>query len=227
VKGEYVTEHEIRRLQSELNNFTRNHKALGFTPLRIDGQWGQLTQKRIREVKWFLGYSRDNMTVEVNEIFFQRMRFPNRVEPKWNQSKAAVQNARKRRLSRARWVAQNHFKSVLKSGVGRFDGKPVAKAGIPLLQWARQNGWHGQLNSGWRDPKYSQHLCFQICGAPSCPGRCAGLSSNHVGSLPTRFAMDVSDYVKFAELMRRCPLKPNVHNALGARDPVHFSPSGN
>lgn len=222
-----MTEQQNRHLQSELNNFTRDHKALGYTPLRIDGEMGQLTKKRIRQVKWCLGYSRVNMDAKVDENFVQRMRHPSRVNPNWNQSKAAVRSGRRRRISRSRWVAQNYLKSVLKPGVGRFDGKPVAKAAVPLLQWARNNGWHGQLVSGWRDPKYSQQLCFQMCGRPSCPGRCAGLSSNHVGSEPSRFAMDVSDYTKFGEIMRHCPLKPNVHNSLGARDPVHFSPSGN
>lgn len=222
-----MTNQDIRHLQSELNNFTRDHKALGYAPLRIDGEMGKATQKRIREVKWCLGYSRANIDTHVDQKFFQRMKYPGRVEPDWNQSKAAVKSGRRRRITRSRWVAQNHLKSFLRSGVGRYDGKPVAKAAVPLLQWARQNGWQGQLTSGWRDPKYSQHLCFQMCGRPSCPGRCAGLSSNHVGSEPSHFAMDVSDYTKFGELMRRCPLKPDVHNSLGARDPVHFSPSGN
>lgn len=222
-----MTEHDVRHLQAEMNNFTRDHKALGYAPLRIDGGMGRLTEKRIREIKWCLGYSRANMTAEVDQTFYLRMKHPNTVNSAWHQTKAAVKNAKQRRRQRVRWVAQNHLKSFLKSGVGRFDGKPVAKAAIPLLQWARQNGWHGQLVSGWRDPKYSQHLCYQMCGAPSCPGRCAGLSSNHVGSEPSRFAMDVSDYTKFGELMRHCPLKPNIHNSLGARDPVHFSPSGN
>lgn len=222
-----MTTQEIRHLQSELNNFTRAHKRLGYTPLNLDGEMGQLTKKRIREVKWCLGYSRANMNAKTDKIFVQRMRHPSRINPDWNQSKAAVRNGRRRRISRRRWVAQNHLKSFLKPGVSRFDGKPVAKAAVPLLQWARNNGWRGQLVSGWRDPKYSQNLCYQMCGRPSCPGRCAGLSSNHVGSIPSRFAMDVSDYTKFGEVMRRCPLKPDVHNALGARDPVHFSPSGN
>jgi hypothetical protein len=210
-----------------MNRFTKKYKRLGHSRLIVDGKMGQLTKKRIRTIKWYLGYSRANMNARVDQIFFHRMAHPSRVNSNWNQSKQAVKNGHRRRLSRRRWVAQNQLKSYLKPGVTRFDGKPVAKTAVPLLQWARKNGWRGVLVSGWRDPKYSQSLCFRMCGRPSCPGRCAGLASNHVGSSPAKFAMDVSDYSNFGSLMRRCPLKPDVHNALGARDPVHFSPSGN
>lgn len=113
------------------------------------------------------------------------------------------------------------------SGVGRFDGVPVALWMIPYLEWARANGWQGRLVSGWRDPNYSRSLCRRMCGADSCPGRCAGLASNHVGSRSPQGAVDVSDYQRFGQLMQRCPLQPTLINRLGARDPVHFSVSGN
>lgn len=113
------------------------------------------------------------------------------------------------------------------SGVGRFDGVPVALWMVPYLEWARANGWRGRLVSGWRDPQYSRSLCMRMCGAPSCPGRCAGTSSNHVGSRSPNGAIDVSDYQTFGRLMTRCPLRPQLVNRLGARDPVHFSVSGN
>ncbi len=107
-----------------------------------------------------------------------------------------------------------------------FDGRPVAAWMKPYLVWARNQGWRGTLNSGWRSPAYSEQLCRNICGAPSCPGRCAGRASNHAGSVKPAGSLDVSDYARFGELMRRCPLEPRIHNALGARDPVHFSHSG-
>jgi hypothetical protein len=116
--------------------------------------------------------------------------------------------------------------SAPRAGVATFDGKPVAAWLKPYLVWARNNGWQGTLNSGWRDPAYSEQLCRNICGAPTCPGRCAGKTSNHAGSVKPAGAVDVSDYGKFGELMRRCPIEPRIFNALGARDPVHFSASG-
>lgn len=222
-----MTEAAVRKLQTEMNTFLRKYRGLGYTQLRVDGELGQLTKARIRQIKWLIGYLRENMTTEVNDNFFHRMRHPNDTKNNWGQTKRTVSRARARRIRRRRWVAQNQIRSYVKPGVGRFDGKPVAKCAIPLLQWARQNGWRGSLVSGWRDPKYSQSLCYNMCGRPSCPGRCAGLASNHVGSTASRFAMDVSDYANFGRLMARCPLRPKVHNSLGARDPVHYSPAGN
>ncbi len=122
---------------------------------------------------------------------------------------------------------KNQKAAAKASGVTRYDGVPVAAWMVPYLQWARANGWRGRLVSGWRDPNYSRSLCMRMCGEPSCPGRCAGLNSNHVGSAEPRGAIDVSEYTHFAALMRRCPLEPRIFNALGARDPVHFSASGN
>jgi hypothetical protein len=112
------------------------------------------------------------------------------------------------------------------SGVSSFDGKPVASWLVPYLKWARADGWRGGLSSGWRDPVYSEQLCYKICGRPSCPGRCAGRSSNHSGSVKPRGAIDVSDPSTFAEKMKKCPYSPKLFNALGAADPWHFSSTG-
>lgn len=125
------------------------------------------------------------------------------------------------------WDKKHQALAAAVTGVTRYDGVVVAAWMVPYLTWARQNGWRGRLVSGWRDPNYSRSLCMRMCGAPSCPGRCAGLSSNHVGSTKPHGAVDVSDYVTFGKLMQRCPHQPRLINRLGARDPVHFSVSGN
>ncbi len=148
-----------------------------------------------------------------------------------NTWKANVAEAEQRVAMRAREIESkkraNRRAAAKAKGVGRYDGVPVALWLIPYLDWAREHGWKGRLVSGWRDPNYSRSLCLRMCGAPSCPGRCAGLSSNHVGSASPRGAVDVTDYVTFGRLMERCPLQPRIYNALGARDPVHFSATGN
>jgi hypothetical protein len=222
-----MTEAEVRQLQTETNRFLRTHRGLGYTQLRVDGKTGPLTKKRVTEIKYLLGYVRAHINDKVDENFYHRMRNPRDTSNTWGQTKSVVREGLKRRIRRRAEVRKNALKAVLKPGVGKFDGKTVAKCAIPLLTWARANGWKGTLVSGWRDPKYSQSLCFNMCGRPSCPGKCAGLSSNHVGDTPAKFAMDVSDYVNFGHIIARCPLQPKVHNSLGARDPVHFSPSGN
>jgi hypothetical protein len=118
-------------------------------------------------------------------------------------------------------------KVVGKSGVSWYDGRKCATWLVPYLQWARSHGWDGVLTSGYRDPAYSESLCYAMCGAPACPGRCAGRASNHSGSEKPHGAIDVSDYYSFGDLMKRCPYSPRIFNGLGSRDPVHFSASGN
>ena len=85
-------------------------------------------------------------------------------------------------------------------------------------------GWSGTVTSGYRTPEYSESLCFDMCGAPSCPGTCAGRSSNHSGKVYPRGAIDVSDEATFGAIMRR--LGNPIKNSLGPADPVHFSVSG-
>jgi hypothetical protein len=91
---------------------------------------------------------------------------------------------------------------------------------------SKNKGWDGNLSSGYRSPAYSESLCRAMCGAPSCPGRCAGRSSNHSQTGPPNWgAIDVfPQYVKFGQIQREIgsPLK----NELGAQDPVHYSYTG-
>lgn len=112
-------------------------------------------------------------------------------------------------------------------GIGTFDGKKVAGVLIPLLTFARHSGvWHGTVTSGYRTPAYSRSLCEARCGAPSCPGTCAGESSNHSGLTAERCAVDVSDPEGFkrALALPNCP-PPHIFNNL-PNDLVHFSPTG-
>lgn len=220
------TKEDIRHVQRSMNDFVKDHPHLGLSPVIVDGDWGRLSKKLMREIKYLIGYTRKNMSTHWGMTFLKRMNHPTWVRPEWRQTKERVKIGRRRRAKRRAYVAHNRIKAYLKPGVGMFDGKPVAKCAIPILLWCRENGWKGVLVSGWRDPRYSQQLCINMCGRPSCPGTCAGLGSNHVGNSPSKFAMDVSDYINFARIVARCPLQPKVHNAL-PRDLVHFSPSGN
>jgi hypothetical protein len=113
-------------------------------------------------------------------------------------------------------------------GTAKFDGKVVAAVAIPYLEFARAHGWNGTVTSGYRTPEYSEALCRQMCGAPSCPGRCAGRSSNHSGLTSTRFAIDVSagSETTFGQLMARPDApRPRIFNNLPS-DRIHFSPTG-
>jgi hypothetical protein len=211
---------EVRRLQKGLNRFTERFME-GVGPIIVDGIKGHATARRIATVKYHLGYTgKAQRSPTVKPEFVRRMRHPR--SPRYSSpamlTRAFARRAKQRKAARASAAPRN--------GVAMFDGRPVAAWLKPYLDWARQNGWKGTLNSGFRDPAYSEKLCISMCGAPSCPGRCAGRASNHAGSSNPSGAIDVSDYVTFGQLMRRCPYSPKIFNALGAQDPVHFSASG-
>lgn len=216
---------EVTRLQNALNAFVKKYKGLGYAPLRVDGQFGRHTKALLRSVKYDLGYRRENLNVKVDDNFYHRLANPTKVEPKWGQTREVVKRGRSRRRDRRKHVRRDRIKAFLKPGVTTFDGVPVAKCAVPVLKWCREHGWHGVLVSGWRSAEHSEHLCFVMCGRPSCPGKCAGRATNHTGDSPERFALDVSDYVNFGHVVAECPIKPHVHNAL-PNDLVHFSPSG-
>lgn len=112
------------------------------------------------------------------------------------------------------------------SGTTTFDGKEVASWIAYWLRLSREAGWDGYVISGYRSPAYSTSLCISICGAPSCPGRCAGASSNHSGSVFPAGAVDVdpAHATQFAQIQQQ--IGSPLHNLLGAADPNHFSYSG-
>jgi hypothetical protein len=211
---------EVRRLQKSLNRFTERYLE-GVGPLIVDGVKGHATARRIITVKYHLGYTgKAQRSATIKPKFMRRMRHPR--SPRQSKpdmlARAYARRAKQRKAARASAAPRN--------GVATFDGRPVAAWLKPYLVWARENGWKGTLNSGFRDPVYSEKLCISMCGAPSCPGRCAGRASNHAGNSNPSGAIDVSDYATFGQLMRRCPYSPRIFNALGAQDPVHFSASG-
>lgn len=83
-----------------------------------------------------------------------------------------------------------------------FDGHQVPAWMVnSALAPARASGtWTGVVYSGFRTPEYSTSLCEAMCGAPTCPGRCAGANSNHScppshTGVPYEGAVDVSDPV--------------------------------
>jgi len=213
----------VKELQETLNRFT-NRWLSGVAPLHVDGEKGHATNSRILRVKYYLGYG-SNRDSDVTSLFIRRVRHPRDSQ---YFPKGMIGTGIKRRLAqRRRWLA-NQVAGFFTPGVGTFDGKPVAKHFIPYLKYARAHGWRGYLTSGWRDPAYSEHLCYAMCGAPSCPGRCAGRSSAHSQSTAPYGAIDVSDYWTFASIMRSMPLPSGaarIFNDLPI-DRVHFSYNG-
>jgi len=220
-----ASEKEIKEVQRLLNDFSKRFR-LGFTPVIVDGDKGHATRKRIREAKYLLGFKRDKTdAAEITDEFVRQLRHPR--HPLGDDfGKKRVKRGKRRRRHLRKQNRRNRYKAVRSSGVTTWGGKPVAKWFVPYLNYARDHGWKGGVTSGWRDPAYSEGLCYRMCGRPSCLGRCAGRSSNHVGSSFGTGALDVSDYAKFGQLMKSAPFDKKIFNALGAQDPVHFSASG-
>jgi hypothetical protein len=216
-----MTRSELMALQRGMNWFVKKY-ALGYGPLRVDGRMGGATKARIRTIKFLLGYLGKINSIPDHD-FRSRLYHPKSI--RYSTPRRIARGMRRRSAQRAHW-RKNHQDANKKHGVGTYDGIPCANAAIPILQWCRNHGWHGRLVSGYRTPEYSEHLCYQMCGRPQCPGMCAGRATNHAYAEPNRFACDVSDYWNFANVVARCPLNPHIYNRL-SRDRVHFSPSGN
>jgi peptidoglycan hydrolase-like protein with peptidoglycan-binding domain len=209
----------IRDLQTALNRFTEKYLE-GIGSLIVDGKKGPATNKRIRRVKYYLGYTgSDQKSAAADPDFLRRVEHP-RSARALGPAMLARGISRRRKQNKAAKAA-----AAPAAGVGSFDGKPVAAWMVPYLEWARAHGWQGSLTSGYRTPEYSEHLCMGICGAVRCPGRCAGRTSNHVGRVKPQGSIDVSDYIRFGELMKQCPHSPRIFNNLPS-DRVHFSSTG-
>lgn len=211
----------VRALQRALNHFTTRYLD-GVPALHVDGDLGPATKKRVVQCKVWLGYEGRPMPTADRE-FRERLWHPK--DDRFSTRERIARGNRRRSAQRREWreelrQADGH------DGVVLYDGVPCAAVAVPILNWCREHGWDGVLVSGWRSKKYSRGLCISMCGAPSCPGRCAGESSNHVGLTVDRFALDVTEYAEFERIVAQCPLEPRIKNELDERDPVHFSPSG-
>jgi hypothetical protein len=95
---------------------------------------------------------------------------------------------------------------------------------IDWFQKFENHGWDGRLYSGWRSPEYSESLCYDICGAASCSGLCAGRASNHSQTrAPMWGAVDVINWSEFQSANNAVggPFRNNLPN-----DRPHRSVSG-
>lgn len=112
------------------------------------------------------------------------------------------------------------------TGWTTWNGVSIAAWMEPWLVKSKAAGWTGTVVSGVRTPEYSEQLCFNMCGAPSCPGRCAGRSSNHnctAGCPYPTGAIDVTDYSRFGQIQYEIGSPLRNHLPI---DPVHYSVSG-
>lgn len=81
------------------------------------------------------------------------------------------------RKLRQRHRREHHEATAL---IVTFDGEQLPRWIADILKQARESGiWKGECISGIRTVAESIALCQAMCGADSCPGRCAGAATNH------------------------------------------------
>jgi hypothetical protein len=102
-------------------------------------------------------------------------------------------------------------------GVGKFDGKAVAKWIEPILDYARAQGWKGSINSGYRTLADQTRIYNSGVRPAAKPG-----TSNHEFTAFPGGAVDVSDAQTLSNILRRSKYAKALVWA-GGKDPVHFS----
>jgi GH25 family lysozyme M1 (1,4-beta-N-acetylmuramidase) len=189
-------------------------------PLIVDGDFGAMTHRYIKQVQFWLGYGKRDG--KPSETLVRRMRHPR--NPRFTPPGMILRGIARR--TKQKRHAKKEREAAQRKGVIVFDGKPCPTWIATILRQARVKGWNGVVVSGVRTTAHSIELCHQMCGAPSCPGKCAGASSNHNADEPVEDgegAVDCSDFINLANVLQRmgAPLKNDL-----PRDLVHFSRSG-
>src|ERR1044072_2754423 len=113
------TSNQVKKLQRSLNAFTK-HFLRGITPLRVDGEYGPATKRRVKLVKYYLGFTRPR-TSNAGVAFLQRLDHP--FSPfAYGGAKQTARGVKRRHKQRR--IARKHEREAHKTvGVGHFDGK--------------------------------------------------------------------------------------------------------
>jgi hypothetical protein len=108
-------------------------------------------------------------------------------------------------------------KAPTATGTVNFDGKPVAAWIAPALAYARQHGWKGRVNSGYRSFAEQTRIYNSGVRPAAKPG-----TSNHEGTKFPRGAVDVSDAQGLSRILQGSKYAHLLVWA-GAKDPPHLS----
>lgn len=103
-------------------------------------------------------------------------------------------------------------------GLTTFDGKQVCKWVAEELQWARQHGWTGGLESGYRSKQEQAEACKHTSGPCATPGK-----SNHQGTRFPKCAADVTQAAQLEKILSKKPGRKLHYTGKSIGDTVHFS----
>lgn len=103
-------------------------------------------------------------------------------------------------------------------GLTTFDGKPVCKWIAVELQWAREHGWTGSLNSGYRSAADQARVCAETSNPCAPPG-----TSNHQGKKYPKGAADVTNEAELNKVLAKKPGRKLYWTGKAIGDNPHFS----
>jgi hypothetical protein len=223
----------VDQLQKHVDS-TLNKAELDWLRVKVDGNAGPLTFKASRIAASWQGFSTAHLK-EIGDGLVSEPVFAVLAQD-GPRSEEMKKRGEDRRKNFAKMRDEHNNPPEDADGVSDWKGFKVASWMVgervgpdgQTVNWLQKSvdaGWDGDLNSAWRSPAYSESLCLNMCGAPSCPNRCAGKTSNHSQVGPPNWgAVDVQDYARFGGIQAKIgsPLK----NLLGTDDPVHFSFTG-
>ncbi len=212
----------VRKLQVQVNR-TLREREFSFRTIDVDEIFGEETQKAARFTGWLMGFTRGELEkIEEGRITARSFGFLVRETAKTDAMRRRTQD-REPMAKKLRSLHKHPAKAPAARGVGTFEGVPVAGWMVKFLNKSRAKGWQGVVVSGFRSPEHSEKVCFDMCGQPTCPGRCAGRTSNHAGLIHPAGAIDITETERFAAIQAKIgsPLRNDLPN-----DPVHFSVSG-
>jgi hypothetical protein len=107
-------------------------------------------------------------------------------------------------------------------GLVAFDHKPVAAWIVPILDYARQHGWQGSVNEGYRTDSQQAGIYNSGVRPAAVPVSLGGGGSNHSGKGYPAGAVDVSQAAQLSKILSRSRYRDLLVWA-GAKDPPHFS----
>jgi hypothetical protein len=198
----------------------RRGESLHYSHLKLDGHPGPATDTAIRKTRYYLGLGSEHWQsnpLEVSNAFLRLINDP------YQGVRRRRRLAAKRRKARVKRWKDSRRPPAPKGGLVYFDGKRCAAWIAVWLVKVRSHGVAFSLTSGYRDPAYSESLCYRMCGRPRCPGKCAGSSSNHSGIYFPHGAADVTNFWAVRAKLRQLGAPLTNHLPY---DPVHVSNSG-
>jgi LAS superfamily LD-carboxypeptidase LdcB len=102
-------------------------------------------------------------------------------------------------------------------GAVDFGEKKVASWIAPILQYAKQHGWTGDVESGYRSLAEQTHIYDSGVRPAAKPG-----TSNHEFTTFPGGAVDVTNASQLSDVLSKSPYAKVLVWA-GSKDPVHFS----